>query len=80
MLRTRSEVVLPARTAERAIGRALNRSIRPFCRSSEIPIGGVHRPESDGLDEDPRHHEVDVGEARACGSHRRTRNGTAART
>ena len=37
-LRNRSAVVRPASTAERAMGRARNRSMRPFCRSSARPM------------------------------------------
>ena len=38
MLRMRSAVVRPSRTAPRDIGRARNRSMSPFCRSSARPM------------------------------------------
>ena len=37
-LRTRSAVVRPVRTADRAMGRARNRSMSPFWRSSARPM------------------------------------------
>ena len=38
MLRHRSAVVRPARTADRAMGSARNRSMSPFWRSSASPM------------------------------------------
>ena len=38
MLRTKSDIVRPARTAERAIGKDRNRSISPDFRSVARPI------------------------------------------
>jgi hypothetical protein len=43
-LRARSAVVRPARTAERAMGRARKRSINPLCRSSERPTAVLTAP------------------------------------
>ena len=66
MLRTRSAIVRPASTAERAIGSERKRSISPLARSSRQADAGVHRTERDGLHEDPRHQEVDVLDPRRC--------------
>ena len=43
-LRTRSAVVRPASTAERAMGRARKRSIKPFWRSSASPTAVLTAP------------------------------------
>ena len=43
-LRTASAEVRPASTAERAMGRARNRSIKPFCRSSDRPTAVPTEP------------------------------------
>ena len=43
-LRTRSEVVRPASTAERLIGRARKRSMMPLCRSSASPADELMAP------------------------------------
>ena len=43
-LRTRSAEVRPASTAERAMGSARKRSIRPFCRSSDRPTAVLTAP------------------------------------
>ncbi len=43
-LRTRSALVRPASTAERAMGRARNRSMSPLGRSSERPTTVLTAP------------------------------------
>ena len=62
-LRHRSAVVRPARTADRAMGRARKRSINPLCRSSARPTAVLTAPKHDRLHEDARHHVVDVLDA-----------------
>ena len=53
-------MVRPASTAERAMGSARNRSMRPFCRSSARPMLVLTEPNDHRLHEDARHQVVDV--------------------
>ena len=66
-LRTASAEVRPASTAERAMGRARNRSIKPFCRSSDRPTAVPDGTEQHRLHENAGHHVVDVGHAAGDG-------------
>ena len=61
--RTRSAVVLPASTADLAMGSARKRSIRPFCRSSASPTLVLTAPKATVWTKIARHEIVDVADA-----------------